>query len=202
MEQLADVWKQALPKMMEGVSGVGVWTALKLAVPVALDEGVLVVGVPSSDVELGGHLRVPMTIRSVETVMSQALQKPVKMRVIDGTTPEDYELVKRRDAERRRMQEAQMAKERAELASKNNWDGIYEQLSRRYASVPNRTLPQNRARFFEEAVEIVAGVRREQTTYDDLAERNFARCIERISQYTEISSAYVALEILKRANEI
>jgi hypothetical protein len=63
-------------------------------------------------------------------------------------------------------------------------------------------LPQNRGRFFDAAVSIVADARRQQTNFDDVNERSFARCLERISQYTEIPSAFVAFEVLKRAEEI
>ena len=193
MAELAEVWKQALPKMMEGVTGVGVWTALKTSVPITVEDGMVILGVPSGQTELGGHLKIPSTIRVVETVMSSALGAPVRLRVIDGTTPDDFAMVKRRDAERRRMQDAQLEKERAQLSSKSNWDTVY---------VQNRSLPQNRARFFDEACAIVAEARRSVSNFDDMGERNFARCLERIAQYCEVPSTLVALEVLKRAEEI
>ena len=91
---------------------------------------------------------------------------------------------------------------RAEMAAKSNWDTVYEQLSRRYAAVTNKSLPQNRARFFEEAVELVAQARRDQGNYDDLGERNFARCLERLAQYSEIPSTIVAAHVLQKAGEL
>jgi hypothetical protein len=100
------------------------------------------------------------------------------------------------------MQEADMVKMKAELESKTSWESVYEKISREYAGVANRSLPQNRGRFFDAAVSIVADARRQQTNFDDMNERSFARCLERISQYTEIPSSYVAFEVLKRAEEI
>jgi hypothetical protein len=126
----------------------------------------------------------------------------VAVRVIYGVSQEDYDIVKRRDAERRRLEEQEMAKMRAEMSAKTSWDGIYEQLSRRFAAVTNKSLPQNRARFYEEAIELIAQARRDQTTFDDMGERNFARCLERLAQYVEIPSAMVAHDILKRAEEL
>lgn len=202
MADLAAVWQQALPKVREGVTGVGVWTALNSAGPVALEDGIFVLGAPRGQSELAGHLRIPSTHRLLEQHVGTALGMPVRVRVIDGLTPDDWELVKRRDTERRRMQEAEMVKLRTELDSKTSWDGVYEQLARRYAAIQNKSLPQNRARFFDEACAIVAKARQDQTTYDDLAERNFARCIERVAQYCDVGSTLVAQEILKRSNEI
>jgi hypothetical protein len=202
MPEVAELWEQIAPKVREGVTGIGIWTALKVCVPIALEDSVFVLGVPPGSSELGGHLRMPMTARLIETNASQAVGSQVRVRVIDGTTLEDWEVNKRRDAERRRMQEAEMAKMKAQLESKTSWEGIYEKLSREFAAVQNRSLPQNRGRFFDAAISIVAEARKEQTIFDDNNERNFARCIERISQYTEISSSYVAYEVLKRAEEL
>jgi hypothetical protein len=202
MPEVAELWEKVVPKVREGVTGVGVWTALKTCVPVVLEDGVFVLGVPSGASELGGHLRMPATSRLIETNVGQALGSAVRLRVIDGTTLSDWEVNKRRDAERRRMQEAEMVKMKAQLESKSSWETIYEKLSREFASVQNRSLPQNRGRFFDAAISIVAEARKEQAVFDDNNERNFARCIERISQYTEISSSYVAYEVLKRSEEL
>jgi hypothetical protein len=167
-----------------------------------MDNGVFVLGVPPQDSALGAHLRLPSTSQIIERNVGKGLGHQVRLRVIDGTTLEDWELVKRRDVERRRLQEAELDKMRAEMQAKTSWDGIYEQLSRRFAAVSNRSLPQNRARFFEEAIEIIAEVRKGQAEFDDLGERNFARCLERVAQYTEVPSTIVAKEVLSRAGEL
>src|SRR5450432_4522139 len=156
MAELAAIWKEALPTVREGVTGVGVWAALNASRPVALDDGVFVLGVPHNDGELAGHLRIAATKRLIELTVAKVVGSPVTLRVIDGTEQADYDLVKRRDLERRRLHEAVMAKMRTESQARTSWETVYEQLSRRYAAVPSKSLPQNRARFFEEAVEIIA----------------------------------------------
>lgn len=202
MADVAEIWKSALPTVIHGVTGRGVWAALNAVRPITQDEDTFVVGLRHEDGELAGHLRLAPTQRLMEQALSSVVGKPVRVRVIDGVTLDDYEIAKRRDVERRRLQEAEMAKLRAEMQAKTSWDSVYEQLSRRFAAVPNKSLAQNRARFYEEAVEIVAEARRNQPTYDDLAERNFARCIERVAQYVEIPTTLVAVEILKRVGEL
>ena len=202
MAEPAEIWKNSLPFIMKGVTGRGVWAALNAVHPIALDNDQLVIGVPHADSELGGHLKLPQTKRIMEVAVSQVMGRPFSIKLIDGITEADYELAKKRDAERRRLQEAEMTKMRAEMAAKSNWDTVYEQLSRRYAAVTNKSLPQNRARFFEEAVELVAQARRDQGNYDDLGERNFARCLERLAQYSEIPSTMVAAHVLQKAGEL
>jgi hypothetical protein len=134
--------------------------------------------------------------------MGSLLNGPVALRVIDGTEQADWEVEKRRDAEKQRLNEQSLNKMRAELQSKVSWDAVFEQLSRKYAAVPNKSLPQNRARFFEEAVALLAEARQGQATWDDLGERNFARCLERLSQYADVPSTIVASLVLQKAGEL
>jgi len=202
MADVATLWSQALPTIQNSVTGRGVWAALNAAKAVALEEGILVIGLPHEDGELAGHLRLPQTSRIIETIVSRARNAPTRVVIIDGVTQQDLEIHRRREAERRRLQEQGMAKMRAELSARTSWDQVYEQLSRRYSAVPNKSLPQNRARFFEEAIELIAEARREMQNPDEMSERNFARCLERVAQYCEIPSALVAVQVLQRAGEM
>lgn len=202
MSDAEALWSKILPDVKRGVTGVGVWTALNSSKAVAFEDGVLVLGLPHDLGELSGHLKVPATKRLIEHLASQAHGSSVVCRVVDGVGLDDWETVKRKDAESRRMQEQAMTKMRAELEAKQSWEGVYDQLSRRYAAVPNKSLPQNRARFYEEAVALIAEARQSQTEWDDLGERNFARCLERLTQYAEVPSTQVAIDVLKRAGEL
>ena len=202
MSEAATLWSQALPTIQNSISGRGVWAALNAAKPITLEEGVLVVGLPHEDSQLAAHLRLAQNHRVIEHFVSKTAQKSTKVRIIDGITEQDYEIVKRRDMERRRLQEQEMAKMRAEMQARTSWDQVYEQLSKRWSAVGNKSLPQNRARFFEEAIEIVAEARREMQSVDDMSERNFARCLERVAQYVEMPSTVVATQVLQRTGEI
>jgi len=198
MADLAALWGEALPDIKKNVTGVGVWTALNVCRPITLEEGTLVMGLPSGENELAGHLRLAQTRRAIEESLSKSLNEKVTLRVIDGTTEQDWEMEKKRDAEKRRLQDIALARQRAEVAAGVSWEGIYEQISRKFAATPNRSLPQNRAKFFLEAVDIIAEALLEAPITDEMAERNYARCLERVAQYTELPSVMVALKVLER----
>lgn len=202
MQQAIELWTLAKPAVMEGVAGVGIWTAIRSAVPITLDEDTFVIGIPSQMNELAGHLRMPSTKRLIDNELAKHIGRPVSSRVIDGTTLEEWTAIKRKDQEARRLQEQSLQRMRTELEARQSWDTVYEQLSRRYAAITNKSLPQNRARFLEEAAELIASARREQTNHDDLSERNFARCLERVAQYTELPATLVASFVLQRVGEI
>jgi hypothetical protein len=202
MAELAEVWSEALPTIRQGVTGVGIWAALNATKPLLIVDNVAILGLPHEDSELAGHLKLPNVRRLIDKELSDRLGQPTTARIIDGVTLEDWERTKKRDAESRRLQEVALNKMRSELAAKSNWDSVYEQLSRRYAAVTNKSLPQNRARFLEEAIELVAEARKNQQQYDEMAERNFARCIERVSQYADVPSTIIAVQVLQRAGEL
>ena len=202
MADVAEIWAKSLPVIKQGVTGVGIWTALNTCKPLLVENGMFVLGLPHEDSELAGHSKLASTKRLIEQTIAPYFDGPMTLRVIEGTTLADWDLEKRRDAEKQRLNQQSMEKLRAELQARSSWDQIYDQLSRKYAAVSNKSLPQNRARFFEEGVELIAEARKGQTSFDDLGERNFARCLERLAQYAEIPSALVAREVLQRAGEI
>lgn len=199
--EIALVWSKALPEIRDRVTGVGVWAALNACSPIVLEDGVLVLGLPHRENELAGHLKLPAARKAIEDAIGRAVSARVSVRVIEGETAEDWEHAKERDAVKRRVQEQSLNRARAELDSKSSWEGLHEKLSRRFAETPHRSLPQNRARFYMDAVDLVAEALIETPIGDDLAERNFARCIERIAQYCEIPSAIVAARVLEKAFE-
>lgn len=202
MPELVEVWSEALPKVRNAVTGVGVWTALNMAKPITLEGGTLVLGLPHSEMELAGHLRMAMTKRLIEQTVGAMVGGTIVLRVIDGVDSGDWEIEKRRDAEKQRLAEQSLAKMREELAAKTSWEHVYEQLSRKFASVTNKSLPQNKARFYEEAVALLAEARRDQGHWDELQERNFARCVERLAQYADMPSTLVASMVLQKAGEL
>jgi hypothetical protein len=197
MPDLAEVWNSTLPDIRRGVTGVGVWTALNTCKPIAFEEGVLVLGLRHADYELSGHLRLPHTKTLVEQLMTEALGSKVELRVIEGDSYRDWESTKRKDVESQRLRTQALHRERAELHARSTWEDAYEELHKIYSSVGNRSWPQNRAKFYQQALQVLAEARREHPDTDDLNERNFARCLERTAQYADVPSALVALEVMK-----
>ncbi len=187
-----------MPQVRDAVTGVGVWSALNKSQAVALDEDTLVLGIPHDSSDLAGHLRMQQTKTIIERLVGQHLKTRIQLRVIDGVSVSDWEQIKRRDAEAKRLQEVALTKQRAETAARSSWDIVYEQISRRYAAIENKSLPQNRAEFFRECLEILVEGLEAVPITDDLAERNFARCLERVANYTEVPSTLVAWHLNQR----
>lgn len=197
---IKQLWAEILPEVKDGVTGVGVWTALNQAIPVCLDENQFVMGLPSESGDLAGHLRLNQTKTLIEKLSATKLGQPIILRVIDGSSMQDWENVKRRDAEAKRLQEQAMARQRVEIQSRSSWDTVYDQISRKNSTMGLRSLPQNRAKFTVECLDLMVQSLKAMPITDDLAERNYARCIERIAQYAELPSTYIAMMIDARAS--
>ncbi len=199
MPDLAQVWAEVLPDIRKGVTGVGVWAALNAAKPLTIEDGVLVMGLQHSEAELAGHLRLPQARRLIETEVGRGMGQSLTLRVIEGCTLDDWATEKIRDAEKRRLQEQALARERAKIAAGTSWESVYDQLSRKYAETPNRSLPQYRAKFFLDAVDLIVEALQNTPINDEMAERSYARCLERVSQYSEIPSTLVAVKVLEKS---
>ncbi|MBN8690200.1 MAG: hypothetical protein J0L72_05330 [Armatimonadetes bacterium] len=192
------LWAEVMPEVRNAVTGVGVWTALNSCRAVTLEDGQFVIGLPGESGDLAGHLRLGQTRTLMERLLANKLGQTVTVRVIDGIEQSDWELVKRRDVEARRLQDQAVARQKAEIQSRSSWDSVYDQISRKFAEIPNKSLPQNKARFFTEALNLVLEGLKTMPIKDELSERNFARCIERVAQYSEIPSTLVAMMINER----
>jgi hypothetical protein len=199
MVDVAAVWKEALPKIRESVSGVGVWAALNTAIPIAYENGEFVIGLPAEEGQLAGHLRVAQTRRTLDVLVSRALESQATVRIITGVSERDWEMEKRRDDERRRLQEAALNRERARQKSTSSWEDLYVQLGRSFSQIQNRTLPQNRAQYLIDSTNLLAAALAETPVTDDASERSYARCIERVAQHADVPSTFVAMRVLDKA---
>lgn len=201
MSDVVAVWQEVLPEVRNGVTGVGVWTALNLSKPIVLDEGNFVLGLPNESSDLSGHLKMNQTKLLIERLMGQKLGQQIQLRVVDGVDINDWETQKRRDAEAQKLQMRQLERYRSETKTETNWASVYEDLTRKNASIQNKSLPQNRAKFYIEAIELVAEALRQRPISNDEEERSFARVLERVSQYSDVPSVLVAQAVLEKAVE-
>src|SRR4051812_35762244 len=104
MADATEIWKEALPEVRNKVTGVGVWAALNRSIPITIEDGQFVLGLEPKDTDLSGHLKMHQTKTLIESEMGRRSGSPITLRVIDGVGMPDWERVKKRDAEARRMQ--------------------------------------------------------------------------------------------------
>ncbi len=198
---IIDAWNAGLEDIKKRVTGVGVWTALNVAIPITVEDGQLVIGFRTQDQDLIGHLKMAGTQRIIEEEMSRRLKDKVKVFLLNGVTINDWEAYKRIKEEAQKTRSKEVERTRRDNEEARQWDGVYDNLSRIYSSINNKNLPQQRARFMAQAIDLVAR-QVSSRELDEFGERNLARCLERISQYSEVPAPWIALRILEKAGQI
>jgi hypothetical protein len=200
------IWAEVVEKVKDRTISPSLWRALEHAVGVTIEDNWFVLGFASADIPLRGHLASGEHRNTIDKVINEVARRPLNLRLIEGTTIADWENAKRREAAANATKEAIQRKRLEEVSAGKSWEEVLEQVSRRYARIPMRQLPQVRARYLQEAVvmmsEAIDRVSPEGEQMDDLAERSLARVIEKIATLVEIPPAEVAIHLLRHRGEI
>jgi hypothetical protein len=200
------IWAEVVERVKDRTISPSLWHALEQARGVTVEDDWLVVGFSSADIPLRGHLASGEHRNTIDKVINEVARKPLTLRLIEGISPADWENTKRREAVAEAQREAARRKKLEEVSSGKSWEVVLEQVSRQYAKMPMRQLPQVRARYLENAIVMVSEAL--DTMFpggekmDELAERNLARVIEKVSALVEIPATEVALFLLRHRGEI
>ncbi len=164
--------------------------AMQAAIPITLDEDLLVLTMPGSERHLAGHLETASNRNSILNALELVTGRRIGFRVIDGST-------------------ASPVPPAAGLAAAGSdpWNEIIQQMHRRYHELTRRQQPQAKARFCREVLiriiqteeELrVAGEQDEETH-----ERSLARVLDRLATVLEVPGVVVGLEFerMKRTGD-
>ena len=193
-----DAWNASLEDIKKQVTGVGVWTALNVAIPIAFEEdGTFVLGVTEKESESRGHLALANTRRVMEQELEKRVGKKVEVVVIDGITINHWESLKRRREDFKRLETEAAIRAKEKAGKSTAWDTIYDQMGREFGELQHKAMPQVRARFMLWCVDLVAA-HLHGTAHSEDDERNFSRCVDRIAAYADANQTYIAAMILER----
>ena len=198
---LQTLWDKVVEQVKQKVIHPTLWRTIEMAVPVTVEGTTLILGFGPGTFHLSGHLTTSEHRNAIEASLKQLTGVPLTIRIIDGTTMQDWVAVKQKDASMQALKDAAYAKREANSAVTKSWEGLLEQVGRRYASLPLRQLPQFRAKYIEEMIQMIVETMDELMPpgrmVDELSERSLARIIDRVGTLAEVPPALVALELKK-----
>lgn len=192
------VWREVRKRVFIKLPfSLGVAEALQAVVPIVLDESNFVVGLTSRDYPLSANLMSENVRNTIEGILRQASRQYIHFQVIEGTSMEEWEEVKRR---RSRAQEAVIA-----MAEKKTEDHHYEdilnqiigEIRHRITATRDRGLPQVRAQLMLDIVPSL-GDASEMLFHDPdthEARRVMARAMDRVAGFLDVPVIYLAIEI-------
>lgn len=198
------IWLEAAELVKDRVISPTVFKALERGVGIDIDGDVFVVGFETSDLPLAANLRSAQNLALIEQSLTQVLKKPTRFRLIEGTSPEDYQRYKKsiEVVEQQRMD--QQERRRRDKIVEDAWDEISDKIARTYAQTPFRTFSQQRAVFMKQAFSLISeGI--DKLNYSDdvteLEKRCLARVFDKLAQVTEVPAAMLAYELFRLREE-
>lgn len=203
-KQAHQIWLQAAEKVKDRVIAPTLYRALELPTGIAVEGDEFILGFANQDIPMAGHLRSAQHRAIVDQCVSEVLKRKVRVRIIEGTTPEDYQRYKDQQLARDSVQVTISAQKEAERRVIQAWDEVGEQITRLYARLNLRQLAQQRAEFVWTAFKIINDAI-EKMNYtedsDDIQKRALARVFEKFATVVEIPSTMLAFEFFKLRKE-
>src|SRR5581483_599616 len=191
------LWANCIQRLKDRVNNRSFWEAIELTQAVTVEDDTLIIGLDPANFNRASYIQQASTMNTIAKTVEEYFGHPLKLRLIEGTTPADWEALKEREARIATMRHSTEARRTVESAQTDSWDTLYEYLSRLLMQTPHRALPQGKARYANEALYTL--VEAMDTLYqepaDDLTERSLARMLDRIANASEIPAPVLAFEL-------
>jgi hypothetical protein len=200
---LKTLWEEVNETLRTGAVNRPLWKAAITAVPLKLEEdtNTLVLGMPSNQMELAGHLETRINKARVQEVVQAKLGRRLDITVIEGDTFEAYERYV--EKERFRAEAAEQAHARALgiASAAASWDALNEQILLTHGQTEARRFVTNRAKFLVRCVRMVVEaeerIRAREPGKGEFHDRQVARAVEKIASLADAPPMMVSLEYLR-----
>ena len=197
-------WNEAAERVKDKVIAPTLYRALELGVGITIDGDRFVLGFAGPDMPMASHLRSAQHRAIIDKILSEVVGKKVRLLIIDGTSLADYESYKTQKAAREAAATTISVRRDEERRVQLAWEEAGEKITRSYARLHLRQLPQSRAAFIRQAFEVLnEAVNRLGYTEesDELHRRALARVFEKFATVVEIPSSLLAYEFFKLREE-
>jgi len=196
-KQAHQIWLQAAERVKDRVIAPTLYRALEVAVGITVDGDEFILGFANQDIPMAGHLRSAQHRAIIDQCVSEVFKQKVRVRIIEGTTLEDYEHYKQQVQARAATQTTVSAQRERERQVLMAWDEVAEQITRTYAKLHLRNLPQARAEFmwaaFKTINEAVDRMGYNENS-EEIQKRAVARVFEKFATVVEVPSTMLAFQ--------
>jgi len=186
--------------------------AMQAAIPITLDEDLLVLSMPGAERHLSGHMETAANRNAILNALELTSGRRLDFRLIEGSSAEDWEALKKGEQRARETSSRSRRESAATVArpaaGEGPWDELVQRIHRQYQQIPKRQYPQAKARYLREALGWIVAteeeIRYQGEADEDAHERSIARAIERLAAILELPPVFVALQLenMKRSGEV
>lgn len=192
-----EIWAKTVDQVKLLVNHRSLWESLEKTFGIAIEDGILIVGMNSRHLGESGHMLTSEHRNAIETTASSIAGQPLRIRIIEGETEADWAATKLRDERVAAMRSATYQKKDKESGATETWDAVYDLVAKSWSGLHGRQLPQVRSKYISAMVAAVVDAMEKipPSDSDEHSQRLIARVIDRIAGNVEAPSALIALEI-------
>lgn len=193
----ANLWAATVDRVKDRVNSRSLWETMEKVVGITIENGIFIIGLDSRFFNEAGHVQRSDHKNIIESTVSSLAGTPLKIRIIEGTTLADWTTTKKNEERIAAMRETTYERRDRQDAEAQNWDTLYEYVSRIFSNTPMRQLPQIRARYLTDMLYVLSDALNQlyPEQPDEQTERQFARVLDRVAQNADVPPSLLALEL-------
>ena len=195
---LPALWANCINLLKDRVNNRSFWEALEATVPVTIENDTLIIGMTSENFNRAGHLQQSANQNVILKTISEVFKRTLQFKVIDGTEIKDWNDTKERDLRLVAMRQTQIPNATPiSAADASSWDALMDGIARLFQQTSNRTSPQGRARFANDAMYLLVEAMDKlySDSGEDQQERNLTRALDKIASFADMPGSVVAFEV-------
>ena len=190
----------AAERVKDRVIAPTLYRAVELGVGITIDEGYFVLGFKGADMPMAGHLRSSQHLAIIEQCISEVMGQRLRLKIIDGSTLQDYLNIKLMQESRDSVQYNLSEQRTKERALAQSWEVVGEKITRTYAKLQQRQFAQTRGKFIMWAYTVINDAVNEMgytEESDDVHKRALGRIFEKFATIVEVPSSLLGYEFLR-----
>jgi hypothetical protein len=196
------LWNQTMDLVKRRLVRPAVWRAMERASPLVIADGALVLGFATQFSYEAGHLTDSQHANVINQALQEVAGQPVRFRIIEGSTIDDWEEQARHDREAQRLLAESRARRQTEVSNLASWEAVADRIARLYSETPMRQLPQVRADYLEAALQVLIEAVNKLTppghAPSENDERQLARVLDRVADRANVPATLVAYMLRQR----
>lgn len=200
MQSAAELWQKMKPLIRQRMSfSRDAWMSVEAAVPIALEESTLVLGLSEENEPLRSYLETQTMTALIREILLELTGKEMSVLVIPGTTEDDWKRYKSRMEYQKRLAAQVTEATVRQVKEHRDWMWLSNQIAHAHAHLPHRQYDFVKAKFLlewaDKIAEFVDEFLASHPQGQDEVTRELERLCQRLSGMLNTSALVVGLEI-------
>jgi hypothetical protein len=195
---LPSLWAEVNRFLREGPVNRPLWEAAQVAVPLALDGDLLVLGLAPRDSRHASYLQTDVNRTRLRQILHARTGRYLDLRVIEGTQPDDWSRVQEREQSAQELNATAVRRAASYRSVEELWEQGSQRLSELFTSATARAYATTRARLLTQGLPLIYATEqavRQQASHDEEAhQRHLNRLLDKLALQTDLPPTLVALE--------